>query len=151
MNTNIDWTQAEAALGLRLPGDLKEIVRRYGTGSFCDGEFWVYPPERLVAENQALAEKWRPLFEKHPERSHPLYPDPKGLLIWGGDANGRILCWRMDGEPDEWEVVVWLARDGEFHQWDCGASDYLAEQLEITAEIWEEEIEPAVLRFRPEP
>ncbi|WP_406266022.1 hypothetical protein OH799_19440 [Nocardia sp. NBC_00881] len=37
----------------------------------------------------------------------PGYPAPGGLLRWGGNYNGDMLCWLTEGEdPDDWPVVV---------------------------------------------
>ncbi|MGP3988684.1 SMI1/KNR4 family protein [Streptomyces sp. 3N207] len=139
VGADADWTQTEAVLGLSLPADFKQVVRLYGAGQFCD-ELSTCPPERIIEYNQELLTAWGPLREEHSEEfPFPLYPEPGGLLVWGLDSLGGVLCWLTEGKPDEWEVVKWKQRDGEFHEWDCGAAEFLTAQIELRVEEAEEE------------
>ncbi|MGI5352694.1 SMI1/KNR4 family protein [Streptomyces sp. CA-250714] len=142
VRADVDWTETEAALGLSLPAEFKELVRLYGEGQFCD-EFDTCSPGRLRIHNQELTAQWRSFREEHPGRFRlPLYPEPSGLLVWGFDNNGGALCWRTEGEPDAWQVVRWLRRDIAFHEWDGGAVEYLTAQIGSLLEEFEEEGEP---------
>jgi hypothetical protein len=109
-----DWLTAEAALGLALPSDFKALVRLYGPGEF--DEIALLTPFDARAHGAVdLLKHARDLLRHHqsfrdeaPEEfPHPLYPEPGGLLEWGGTGNGDRLCWLTTGDPDEWPVVVW--------------------------------------------
>lgn len=126
VDADVDWTRVEAELGLSLPGDFKEIVRRYGAGRFCD-DLSTCAPDLLLEYNQGLPASWGPIRAENPgEFEFPLFPEPGGLVIWGLDSIGGALCWPTEGAPEQWEVVLWKQRDGEFERWDCGAAEFLA-------------------------
>ncbi|MGH3390110.1 MAG: SMI1/KNR4 family protein [Actinomadura sp.] len=130
VDADVDWTRVEAELGLSLPGDFKEIVRRYGAGRFCD-DLSTCAPDLLLEYNQGLPASWGPIRAENPgEFEFPLFPEPGGLVIWGLDSIGGALCWLTEEAPEQWEVVLWKQRDGEFERWDCGAAGFLAAQIE---------------------
>lgn len=118
MDGHGDWAVAETALGLGLPDDFKALVRRYGRGEFCDLLF-TYPPfgQRALIDYVARLDDERMVRDEFPENyPYPLYPEPGGLLIWGGTSNGHHLCWLTGGAPDDWPVVVWQPRDGDNYE-----------------------------------
>jgi hypothetical protein len=109
-----DWFAVEAALGLALPSDFKTLLRVYGSGEFLDVCLlvpWdthadgaidlVKQARRLLMDHESFRD------EAPDEFPYPLYPEPGGLLEWGGTGNGDRLCWLTTGDPDEWPVVVW--------------------------------------------
>ncbi|MFJ9817928.1 SMI1/KNR4 family protein [Streptomyces sp. NPDC101151] len=80
-----DWADVEARLGVRLPADYKQLVERYGHGEFCDYLYLRTP------------------FGPGPHNGLR-YDD--GLLVWGTTMDADRLCWRTEGDPEEWPVVV---------------------------------------------
>ncbi|MFF4042068.1 SMI1/KNR4 family protein [Streptomyces sp. NPDC001816] len=80
-----DWAEVEARLGVRLPGDYKQLVETYGWGEFCD-YLYLRTPFGTSPYNR---------LERH-----------DGLLVWGATMDADRLCWRTEADPDEWPVVV---------------------------------------------
>lgn len=80
-----EWAEAEARLGVRLPGDYKQLVETYGWGEFCD-YLYLRTPFGTSPYNR---------LERH-----------DGLLVWGATTDADRLCWRTEGDPEEWPVVV---------------------------------------------
>ncbi|MGW2749288.1 SMI1/KNR4 family protein [Streptomyces sp. NPDC001450] len=80
-----DWAEVEARLGVRLPGDYKLLVETYGWGEFCD-YLYLRTPFGTSPYNG---------MERH-----------DGLLVWGTTMDADRLCWRTEGEPEAWPVVV---------------------------------------------
>ena len=78
----------------------------------------------------------------------PLFPEPGGLLCWGGDGGGGVYYWNTARpNPDDWTVHVSggsVSDGGQGEPHDCGLADYLAG----LASGW---IEPAALRDWPVP
>ncbi|MEU1401221.1 SMI1/KNR4 family protein [Streptomyces sp. NPDC005728] len=80
-----DWAAAEARLGVRLPADYKLLAETYGWGEFCDYLYLRTP------------------FGTSPHNGLERYD---GLLVWGTTTDADRLCWRTEGDPEEWPVVV---------------------------------------------
>ncbi|MFE1879262.1 SMI1/KNR4 family protein [Streptomyces diastatochromogenes] len=80
-----DWAEVEARLGVRLPGDYKLLVETYGWGEFCDYLYLRTP------------------FGTSPHNGPEWH---EGLLVWGTTMDADRLCWRTEGDPEEWPVVV---------------------------------------------
>jgi hypothetical protein len=121
VQADADWPSAEAALGVRLPDDYKELVTCYGSGEFCD---LVHPltAAELVADGPDALEVERELAAEDPEDyPYPFHPDPGGLLPWGQTSNGHLLCWRTD----DWTVVVYAPRDLEYSPYDVSVTGFL--------------------------
>ena len=60
------------------------------------------------------------------ERPYPFWPEPGGLLPFGGTDNGDTLFWLQRGSPDDWPVVVWDRGRLGYELLDCGLTDFLA-------------------------
>lgn len=101
------WEPIEAAIGLRLPEDYKELARIYGSGTFM-GFISIYdavgpdPDCQLVPE---LSEVRRFFRQYWPDI--PIYPQPGGLLACGSTNTGEYLFWLTRGLVSEWPIVVW--------------------------------------------
>ena len=119
-----DWD----VVGLALPSDYRALVERYGRGEFND--LWsVFPPfgPDTLTDQIAVLEVDRDVRRDWPaDYPYPLYPEPGGLLIWGAGSDGHRLCWLTEGRPDEWPVVVWHVRDGDYELRRAGAAEVLA-------------------------
>jgi hypothetical protein len=99
-----DWSIPERKLGTALPSDFKELICRYGTGSFY----------RDLDVANPLMPWGREKIQVDLERCHGvqeycekmiLHPNKPGLLPWGTDANGHFYCWWTEGVPDNWPIV----------------------------------------------
>lgn len=127
---NGPWEPIEVELGLALPQDYKDFIRHYGSGYFV--EFLsIYVPrsrnpnlrlERIVREVCEGLASVIPLDEP----PYPYWPNPGGLLPFGGTDNGDELFWLTRGAPDDWKVVVQDRGLGRFETFDCDLTEFLA-------------------------
>ncbi|BCJ77106.1 hypothetical protein CS0771_66500 [Catellatospora sp. IY07-71] len=127
-----DFAACEAELRLTLPADFKELLSAYGAGRFLDYLF-AYPLtgyDMNMLRNKALLAGHQEARERFPDwYPWPLYPEPGGLLLWGGTYDGHSLCWLTAGDPDTWPVIVWQQRDGGHERFDGGAVELLTRWL----------------------
>ena len=57
------------------------------------------------------------LHETGKRPDYPFYPHPGGLFPIGQEDNGNyVIHWLMEGEPDDWPIVVLLYR-GHVPDW----------------------------------
>lgn len=107
------WERVEETLSLRLPGDYKWFIERYGTG--CVSAFlWIFNPFTtnenldLVRQVASLSEQYRRMKRELGEEEvpFPLYPEEGGLVPFGVSDNGDVFFWLTDStDPREWNVV----------------------------------------------
>ena len=124
---NGPWEPIETELGTALPQDYKDFVRLYGSGYFMEFMGIDIPSSRnpnVRLESKAPAV--RSAFLEDEELAYPLWPDPGGLLAFGGTDNGDYLFWLARGAPDDWRIVVWDRGLQEFEAFDCSLTDFLA-------------------------
>ena len=98
------------ATGQSLPTSYATFLGCYGPGYIRtvnhDLNFLtVYDPSTILRQNEVF---FRALGAPLPRPGWPQVPwtEPGGWLIWGYSCDGRQYYWRMDGEPDEWPIVV---------------------------------------------
>ncbi|MEV7401024.1 SMI1/KNR4 family protein [Streptomyces sp. NPDC091267] len=121
-----DWTAAESAIGTQLPGDYKWLVSTYGWGEFCDflhlrTPFGAGEYNGVEWQSGQLTGSPERYTERYP---YPLHPEPGALLIWGTTIDADRLCWRTDGAPGEWPVVVWSS-EGRYETHRMGAAEFV--------------------------
>jgi SMI1-KNR4 cell-wall len=131
-----DWETVEARLGLRLPADFKALMRRYGFGEFPD--ITLFTPFDThtggaydhVERARTLVERYKSLRGMAPEIfPYPLYPEPGGLLEWAITSDNTSLCWLIEGEAENWSVVVWNSVVARADRYQMGAVDLLYRYL----------------------
>ena len=123
------WEPIEAELGTALPQDYKDFVRLYGAGYFM--EFLGVsvprsknPNTRFESEVGLICGTFADWDDE--ELPYPMWPDPGGLIPFGGTDNGDYLFWLPQGAPDDWGVVVWDRGMQQFEALNCGLTDFLA-------------------------
>jgi hypothetical protein len=123
------WEPIEAELGTALPQDYKDFVRLYGAGYFM--EFLGVsvprsknPNTRFESEVGLICGTFADWDDE--ELPYPMWPDPGGLIPFGGTDNGDYLFWLPQGAPDDWGVVVWDRGMQQFEALNCRLTDFLA-------------------------
>jgi hypothetical protein len=107
------WDLVEAALGIRLPADYKDLI---GDGLACifDDELWIASPfDPDISLNlmwEVTRSAWALAYQRHANpQFYPIsiYPEPGGLLGWGSDGGGGMYLWdTTDADPNRWTVAV---------------------------------------------
>lgn len=125
----------EAAIGTRLPQDYKRLIHAYGAGSWLDF-YWVINPfvkhyaDIWLDPNHWLMEFLRKEHEQWPEVApYPIWPEPGGLLPWGGNENGGYLFWLTEGEADAWPTIHMADRTPEYDRFDKPCTQLLVETI----------------------
>jgi hypothetical protein len=133
------WAAIERDLGLRLPADYKQLA-----GSFPDGYFrrfvhvrwperWPDGQVRLLSEfSSGQLESMREYRDAgcwdtgEVEFPYPLFPEPGGILPWGGIASPGVAFWLTGpGDPGGWPVVVATEECDYWDRFDGTACDFL--------------------------
>ncbi|MEV6238970.1 SMI1/KNR4 family protein [Lentzea sp. NPDC051838] len=132
----LGWQEAERRLGFVFPEDYKRLMTVFGTGLFDDFVALVSPAEDEVAFDE-FERDFAEALELAGERvargtlPHRLFPQPGGLIPWGGAGDGVTLFWRTDsGGPDDWTVVYC---DDDFSRWEEYQGDTSAFLLDLLA------------------
>jgi hypothetical protein len=124
----IDWEAVQRSLGLPVPQDFKELVRRFPPGEF-QGSITLSVPEdhgggiELIGGLEVVLEDMRQWRQDEPERfPYPIYPEKDGLVPWASGSHGETFFWLADSAgPDRWEVVA------------CEFSEMLWERFPVSA------------------
>lgn len=121
------WESVEAELRTSLPQDYKDFARLYGSGYFL--EFLGISIPRSQNPNVCLVRYVREVcatFSQDEELPYALWPEPGGIIPFGGTDNGDYLFWLPRDGPAEWGVVVWDRGMQGFEAFDCDLTDFLA-------------------------
>jgi hypothetical protein len=129
-----DWAAVEEWLGVPLPSDYKALIG--------DGSALKFGEELLIASPFSQSNhlgsgiaygSWSLAYlrQQFPDEFiDPLFPEPGGLLCWGGDGGGAVYYWdTVHPNPDHWTVVVHgrpVSDGGQGELHNCGLADYLA-------------------------
>ncbi|MER5866676.1 SMI1/KNR4 family protein [Kitasatospora sp. NPDC002040] len=142
----VPWeSAADAHPGLRFPADYRWLIDTYGSIRIHE-DLLVSGPTRsgfygegfagflaMTADAYDQAEQFHeePRFpEIAPEPPHPMFPEPGGLLSWGGDTFGNYYFWlTQDPDPNRWPVVVWFGENEVWDVFDGGLAAFLAALL----------------------
>ncbi len=132
----VDWPTVETEMRTSLPEDYKDFILRYGTGKI--GEFiWVLNPAasnpnlNLIRRSEeilrALREYRVSLAALGKTVPFAAFPEPGGLLPWGGTDNGDVCYWRTgDPDPNEWHVVLNDGRGAIWEEFDVTMTQFIA-------------------------
>lgn len=156
--TQEKWAKVERKLGTPLPSDYKCLVDVYGTGRFAD---WInlYSPFAAVrSQNMCFVKEdilglYRESMNIKPADlpPFPAFPEPGGLLPWGGDDNGCEFCWATNGSPEEW-IVINLDADytlEDHRTLGVGIAELLAGWFsgQIVGDWYPEDVQPTKRRY----
>lgn len=141
-----DWQPIEKLVGLRLPGDIKELTARFPNGYFSSF-LSVYSSAFLGQLEESLE-----ILQEWPDLPYPVHPAPGGLVPWSRTTEGHTFCWlTADPDPDRWPVVFCTA---DFQQWgehSGGAAAFLLDLLagRVTHEIFARYSGRLIPQFNP--
>ena len=132
----------EARLALRLPSDIVELARIYGSGCFFVGvRIEVFNPLSptfydAIWEHTCVLAGNRSDVGSH-RFPYEVYPQSPGLLPWASDDLGNEICWNTDGQPDCWNTVIY-SEEGDFEEIPKPAVDFLVGILQgaIQPQVW---------------
>lgn len=110
--SEVDWSEVEQRLDLPLPSDFRALVERFPWGIFR-GHIVVGNPglhrgkADLIAGMSVVLDDMRDWGIEEGLVPYPVYPEPGGLVPWGGGPGGAPICWLTIGaDPDAWQVVL---------------------------------------------
>ncbi|MFJ8542384.1 histone-like nucleoid-structuring protein Lsr2 [Streptomyces sp. NPDC093586] len=126
----IGWGTVEAALGMPLPRDYKQLADRYGPGSFNDylGIFHPHGVTEYVSLTGPMPGRIRTRLRKdYDQGTHPVPHDPDTLFACGATDNGEYLFWITDPatDPDRWRIAVNEARGPRWYTYDGTLTAFL--------------------------
>jgi len=150
------WGAIEGEIGVTLPPDYKDYIATYGAGYFMQFMSVFLPKSwtvnlRLGAQVRLKAGSARDvLLASEEEPPYPIWPDPGGLVAFGGTDNGDELFWLTRGAPQDWPVVVWY-EDSNVELFDCDMTDFLAGIVTgaIFADVFDEDWPSGEPKFEP--
>jgi hypothetical protein len=136
-DTAYDWDEIEDDLGTRLPADYKLLAQAFPGGWFRQ---FVRPakPARQYGDGPWLLGEWAAgkiegLRQWRAQGDgtvpYPVYPEPGGLLLWGGLRDGGYACWLTSPrEPEGWPVVIASSHcGGHWERFDGTVCEFLTE------------------------
>lgn len=131
---SMNWERVEKRYSIVLPADFKLFIKNYGTG--CIDDFlWVLNPfsenENINFEtSEYLIESYKVMQEEFPrDYIRPLYPKTGSFFPWAITDNGDSFGWIIDGEPNEWKVVIFSQDQGEEEVYNMSATELLYKLL----------------------
>ncbi|WP_443744652.1 SMI1/KNR4 family protein [Streptomyces sudanensis] len=130
----IHWDRVEAALGMSLPQDYKELADRYGPGDFCDylGVFHPHGATEFSHLTGPVPGRVRAYLRKdYDQGTHPVPCDPDLLFVIGSTDNGEYIFWITEPktDPDAWRIAVNEARGPRWYLHDGTLTDFLVAVL----------------------
>jgi hypothetical protein len=137
-----DWAPIERRLGTPLPPDYKAFCDRWGrAGDIESDTFGPVSVYRQPDEARDFGSVLRQMRDVDGTiEGLPLFPEPEGLLSWGGTESRVNLLWRTAGAPSEWEVVLFdiaPVRTGlPFVEWLVAALERDLPQASLPPELW---------------
>jgi hypothetical protein len=114
-------SRLEAEIGRSLPSDYRWFLETYGSGSI-GGDLAVFTPSsvvearRFTPQQERIGDWLRLVKERRPgEVPFPIWPEPGGLLAWGGTDSGVMCLWlTSNDDADQWPIVL---RDAHRSEW----------------------------------
>ena len=120
----------EAVLRIKFPDDYLEFGRVYGSGTILAGYSWeVWSPFRLtypliVMEFSRICNIFREAMEIS-DVPFGIFPEVGGVLPFANTSDGGWVCWRTQGDPNEWDVVdLQQYENGAYEILNLGFSEY---------------------------
>jgi hypothetical protein len=125
-------SRIEQRLRITLPNDYIELARKYGTGGFLGGGFGflrvLNPFAAYYFEKvQEIGEVWRGIkADREDSVPYKIFPEVGGLLPWADDADGSMLFWLTNGDPEYWPILAVAPRSDYYQRFDMSITTFLA-------------------------
>lgn len=131
-----NWAEIESEVGLQLPADYKVLAEEFPAGWFRRFVRPIKPAQPPTGAQRLLDDfetgqlktlhEWR--TQGHGEFPHPLYPEPGGLLPWGGIRGAGYAFWLTDkSSPGDWPVIIASQQCDHWERFDGSACEFLIE------------------------
>ncbi|ODT86239.1 MAG: hypothetical protein ABS78_17075 [Phenylobacterium sp. SCN 70-31] len=137
-----------------MPQDYKDFVRVYGSGYFMEFLGINVPRnQNTYTRFEADIHRVRGIFLEDEELPYTLWPEPGGLITFGGTDEGDHLFWLPRGAPEDWRVVVWSRGSSTFEVLDCDLTSFLAGLAtgDLLPDAFPEDMLPCDHPFQPSP
>lgn len=148
-DTTVDWTAAEADVGLLLPTDYKEFISHYGSVDLC-GVIYVFHPKRPLYGKSIKEESIEVLNETincmdtgRENLRYPDYPIAGGILPIARIYE-HLLCWITEGPPDTWRLLYWGWFGERVYEYKMTLTEFL---IEVFNERMEDIVSSAFVGF----
>lgn len=127
-----EWAAVEGVLGVALPSDYKAYIDIFGTGLICNFIYVLNPFSskeslNLIGRGKAILAGRQSIRVEFGQEAwpYPLYPEPGGLLPWGGTLNGDVLFWETEGDPAAWGIIINEVRSRHFESFQGPMTTFL--------------------------
>lgn len=136
-----------SAIGREFPQDYLEINLNYGTGAFCNREFWLLNPFSNSLQGTA---RWLldglEMIQRAGLCPYDRFPTEPGLFPWGIHAKGHAFFWLVEGAPDTWPTIVWNVDLDTWDRFELTATELLVGLLSqnIRVPVWDEDAQHAL-------
>ena len=137
----VSWVDFERENGFAAPTDYRLLLEHFGVGTFGTSVMaslggWLYlldpfhPQQPLVDQSGWERRNARGLQRRFPEQGPrwPIWPEPGGLLPWGGSIDGDLVGWWTAGVPDEWGTRF-FGRHDDFYEFPFGVAEFVVRML----------------------
>tara|TARA_R110002167_G_scaffold342940_1_gene551806 strand:- start:2041 stop:2580 length:540 start_codon:yes stop_codon:yes gene_type:complete len=108
--TDSDWQEVEKNLGVELPGDYKDFVSIYGSGSLQSFIHIVNYSDSRLSSAELISVIFSQL-ESYQEagkcEEFKAFPAEGGLLPFASTDDGNYLFWKTEGKPPQWAVAAY--------------------------------------------
>lgn len=158
VGVDLDWVEVERALGLPLPQEYKEYVRKFPRGFFND-YVQVITPDRyegrldLLGTFRMVLDNMREMRGDRPQEfPHPIYPELDGVIPWGNSPKGEYFYWvSSDSNPDKWCTAI---SGSGWHDWEVHSQSMvglLAGLMtgEVESKLLQKDLNSGIPSFRP--
>ncbi len=126
------WNDFQRTIGTALPADYKWLINTYGSGVFR-GILVLWNPFSKDKEINLLKQV-TPVLKSFGQRFRgefplPCFPEPGGLLPFGGDQDRVYLFWKTLGPPEQWHIVHYKSDDGGYRIYPMGIVEFLVQWI----------------------
>ncbi len=117
--TKSDWDRIESQIAISFPDDYKQILEKYGHGTW-QGFWYFFNPavhddaNWFSPEGETTGKLTLPILRAVRESDREegvhdaefaIFPETGGMLPWASTDNGGVFCWLTKGSQSNWPTV----------------------------------------------